>query len=112
MPIQRGDVLILSLDGVEHTVVAMTAAFQGFVQVRNASTYCPCPEDKLHEPYVPTDPDGRGLHSGGAIFVQPNGQTTEDRRTAKLFKTLTEAVQFRNNHSGIPTFMPKKLKDC
>ena len=112
MPIQRGDVLIMSLDGVEHAVVAMTVAFQGFVQVKNGGTYCSCPEDNLHEPYVLTDPDGRGVNSGGAIFVQPNGQTTEDRRTAKLFKTLTEAVQFRNDRSGVPTFVAKKLKDC
>jgi hypothetical protein len=109
MAIKAGDILIMSQYGVEETVEAVTGDDGGVVQIKNKGAFAPCPVQHLHEPYVLKDPQGKGLDNGGPIYVKPNGQTTEDFKEAKLFKSPDEAERFRESHSGIGYFVPVKL---
>ena len=111
MAIERGDTLIMTQHGIEQVVEAVTGVVDGQVQIKNKGTFSPCPVQDLYEPYVLTDPDGQGLDAGGPIFVKPDGQTTEDPKEAKLFTDPAEAEKFRDKHTGIPYFVPRKLKD-
>ena len=111
MAIERGDILIMSQNGIDQVVVAQTGVVDGMVQIKNKGTHSPCPAHHLYEVVVLTDPTDNGL-DGKPIYIKPDGQATSDPEEAKLFKSPEEAEEFRKSKSGIPYFVPKKLKDC
>jgi len=112
MAITIGDPLLMSQSGIEQKVEAVSGPNEGLVQIKNKGTFSPCPVGDLSEPWVLTDPDGQGLDTGEPIYVAPDGQTTEDPKEAKWFKNEDDAEEFRDDHTGIPYFVPKRVKDC
>jgi len=112
MSIERGDALIMTQHGIKHVVEAVSGVQDGIVQIKNKETFSPCPAQDLSEPWVLVDPDGKGLETGWLIFAAPDGTTTEQRNSAKLFTDSDEAIRFRKENVGITYFVPKKLKEC
>jgi hypothetical protein len=111
MSIKIGDILIMTQDGVERNVEAMSGEHNGCVQIKSNGTYSTCSVHDLLDPYVLVDPSGKGVKSGGVIYITPEAQATEDRQEAKLFRSQGEAIAFRDSHSGVGYFMPRKLND-
>lgn len=65
-------------------------------------------EKKSFDDWVLTDPN----LGGKPIYIKPDGQATEDPKEAKLFKDDEAARKFRDGHTGIPYFEPKKYTEC
>lgn len=112
MSIERGDILIMTQHGIRHVVEATSGLHDGIVQIKNQDTFSPCPVQDLSEPCVLVDPSGKGIETGGHIFADSDGKTTEDRASARLFKNSDEAIRFRKDYAGLAYFVPKQLKDC
>lgn len=66
---------------------------------------------ELSDSWVLTDPTSKGLN-GLPTYIKLDGQVTSNLQEAKLFKTRKEALEFRESKTGIPYFIPKRLKDC
>jgi hypothetical protein len=108
MAFKKGDMLVMSQHGVDILVQAIADESDNLVMIKQKGAVMPCPIGDLSswdEWRVLVDPDN-------PIYVKPDGQTTKKKDEAKLFPTDKEAEAFRNGHTGIPYFVPKKLSEC
>lgn len=112
MAIEIGDTLLMTQYGVENVVEACSPPDAGLVQIKSKGVHSPCPVGDLHEPWILHDPDKGNLKDGGPIYVKPDGQMTDDKKEAKLFRSPDDAEAFRDGFTGIPYFKPAKYKDC
>jgi hypothetical protein len=111
MPFLKGDHAIMTQLGADQLVEIFAVESDAMAMIKNKGAFSPCPLGDLVKPYVLTDPQGKNVDSGGPIFVQPDGQTTGDLDTAKLFKSPKDAEEFRDRSTGIPYFVPRPYDD-
>lgn len=114
MPIKRGDSLILNQHGREIAVIAASDEADGTVQIKYKGAFSTASVHDLRaaEVWVLTDPDGGNVDGGGPIFVRPDGQTTGNKHDAHTFPSQGDAEAFRDSHSGIPYFVPRKYDEA
>lgn len=111
MAFSKGDHAVYTQGGVDQLVQVVANERDGKVQIKNKGTFSPCPVANLARPFVLADPKGKHVDSGGPIFVQPDGQTTDDLKKAMIFKSPEDAEKFREGHTGIPYFQPTPFDD-
>lgn len=87
MKFSKGDHAVMTQGGADQLIQIVSEESDGNVQVKSKGTYSTCPVTDLVKPYVLTDPQEKDVDSGGPIFVQPDGQTTDDLEKAIIFKS-------------------------
>ena len=113
MPIQRGDSVILKQSAREMVAVAASGVTDGSLQIKmnGAFSTVSVHDVRSNEPFVLTDPTGNSSSNGKPNLVRPDGQITDEKNDAAIFHGEEEAEKFRDSHSGIPYFVPKRLRD-
>ena len=113
MPIQKGDSVILTQSGKEIKAVAASSVTDGSLQIKmnGAFSTVSVHDVRSNEPFVLTDPTGNSPSTGKPNLVRPDGQITDEKNDAAIFHGEEEAEKFRDSHSGIPYFVPKRLRD-